>query len=496
MPIYLLFFDHTEKNIQSYNKHISIDTPEYKALFICSDVKQLVKDYTVTFLLSPANSAGFMDGGIDMIYMEMFPGIQNKVQTEIAKFNIVTPLGLKVIPIGSNILVKTDDMQTPYMCCCPTMFSPGSITTKADNVYWAFTGLLQTLKHYTNIEKLVVAIPCLGTGVGMMKPGQSARQIQKAFDDFTNNNIAYNAKILQDSPKGFVIDENANTEYDENAKDIGKVRHIQTKKRTLKLLTWNIWFKQYHFDARMNHIIEELKHHEPDIVCFQEVTRYSLLYFKKNNYINTTYDMMYDPVVEQGGYSDIILIKKWLKECYMTTQLYPQTNMNRKMTRVYLPYFDCEICTTHLESIYKRDNSKYLVNNFKHNQFKFLLEEMSNSKADNAIIAGDFNVGDEDEDTFANLLCNSPFKDVYLTNGNRNSVVNTYDSTINKNINGNFQSRLDRIYSMTKGIDDTNILKPFNYQVIGMTPFIYKEGVHQSYIFPSDHFGVLCTFTV
>ena len=124
MPVHLLFFDHTEKSIKSYEKQIKIDTPEYKSAFVCSDVKDLVKEYAITFIVSPANSLGFMDGGIDMIYMEMFPGIQKTVQDEISKFNITTALGRKVLPIGSNIIVKTNNTQTPYLCCCPTMFLP------------------------------------------------------------------------------------------------------------------------------------------------------------------------------------------------------------------------------------------------------------------------------------------------------------------------------------------------------------------------------------
>jgi exonuclease III len=156
----------------------------------------------------------------------------------------------------------------------------------------------------------------------------------------------------------------------------------------------------------MDHIIEELKRCDPDVVCFQEATKYSITHFKGDDFINFKYDMMHDPKVEDG-YGDVVLIKKAIKECLMAVEPYPETNMNRRMTRVYLPYFECEVCTTHLESIFKRDNASYLENNTKHNQLKILLKEMSQSKAKNVIIAGDFNVGDEDEDTFANALASS-----------------------------------------------------------------------------------------
>lgn len=495
MPIHLLFFDHTDENIKAYNEHISIDTSQYKSAFVCSDVKELVKEYAVTFILSPANSLGFMDGGIDMIYMQMFPGIQDRVQSQIAKFNIQTALGRKVLPIGSNILVKTNDTDTPYLCCCPTMFLPGSIG-EADNVYWAFIGLLQTLKHYISVEKLVVAIPCLGTGVGRMKATHSAQQIQRAFDDFIGNKIVYNARIVADSPKGFVIDRFEAVQESTYANT--EIKNIQTQRKILKVLTWNIWFKIFHFEERMDHIIEEVKRHDPDIICFQEVINKSLAHFKKDDYISYKYDIMHDTRVETG-YGDIILIKKSIKECFMTSEHYPETKMNRRITRVYLPYFDCEVCTTHLESIYKRNNAHYLENNTKHNQLRFLLEETSQSKAKNVILAGDFNVGDEDEDTFKTLIDDSPFDDVFnmLPEDRRGGVINTYDSSVNKNILGNYSSRLDRIYLMSRGIEEEGTrLKPFSYQVIGMTPFIPKVQDKQGYIFPSDHFGILCTFTL
>ena len=365
-------------------------------------------------------------------------------------------------------------------------------------MYWGFAALLQTLKHYTSVKTpLVIAIPCLGTGVGQMEPKDSANQIQRAFDDFTTNNIKYNAMILYNSPRGFVIDRFEAVQNSNYANT--EIKNIQTQKRILKLLTWNVWFKQFHFQERMDHIIEEFKRCDPDVICLQEGTKYTITHFKGDDFINFKYDMMYDPKVE-SGYGDIILVKKAIKECFMTNEAYPSSNMNRRMTRAYLPYFETEVCTTHLESIFKHNNASYLEDNIKHNQFKHLLGELGQSKAKNVIIAGDFNIGDEDEETIKNLLEASPFKDIFLTlpEDRKGNVKNTYDSSINKNILGNFHSRLDRvfIYSKDQDTQKSSKLTPFSYKVVGMTPFIPREPDRQGYVYPSDHFGVLCTFTL
>jgi hypothetical protein len=64
--------------------------------------------------VSPANSLGYMDGGIDKAYMGMFNEIERKVKNGIKKLipkvNNVTKLGRPYLPIGSAIKVKADDL--------------------------------------------------------------------------------------------------------------------------------------------------------------------------------------------------------------------------------------------------------------------------------------------------------------------------------------------------------------------------------------------------
>src|SRR5512143_2248195 len=64
--------------------------------------------------VSPANSFGFMDGGIDADLSARFPGVQYRVQSAIAGLG-----GL--LPVGEVIIVETEDPFVPYLVSAPTM---------------------------------------------------------------------------------------------------------------------------------------------------------------------------------------------------------------------------------------------------------------------------------------------------------------------------------------------------------------------------------------
>ena len=114
MPINLLFFDHNAHHTEVYEKYITFASDDFECYFTTGDVRKVCEQLAITIIVSPANSLGFMDGGIDMMYMQMFPGIQTTVQDTIKTFNITTALGRYVLPIGSAILVETGDEKIPY----------------------------------------------------------------------------------------------------------------------------------------------------------------------------------------------------------------------------------------------------------------------------------------------------------------------------------------------------------------------------------------------
>lgn len=191
--INLLFFDHNKDNVDDYQRVISekrwgsTEKTQLHSYFITSDVNELVKQYDINIIVSPANSLGFMDGGIDMVYMQMFPGIQDTVQARIKTFNITTALGRYTLPIGSAMLVPTGNNLCPLLACVPTMFLPEKITGTR-NIYWAIRGLMWMLqdlmKSIRQSTEILVAIPCMGTGVGKLTAEESAHQVREALQDY------------------------------------------------------------------------------------------------------------------------------------------------------------------------------------------------------------------------------------------------------------------------------------------------------------------------
>src|SRR5580658_10917024 len=72
-----------------------------------------------TALVSPANSYGYMNGGIDLAYRAFFGiEIEHAVQTKI------TQVAGPYLPVGQAILVETGHARIPYLISAPTMFLP------------------------------------------------------------------------------------------------------------------------------------------------------------------------------------------------------------------------------------------------------------------------------------------------------------------------------------------------------------------------------------
>ncbi|MBM7841760.1 macro domain-containing protein [Herpetosiphon giganteus] len=156
---------------------------------ICGDLPNVsiqhgsILDCTTDAVVSPANSFGFMDGGIDMLYSRFFGWhVQERLQTIIQQEHFGELL------IGKAALVPTDHANIPFVIAAPTMRVP-MILQGTVNPYLACRAVLLLIKHGTfagqAIAELVktVAIPGLGTGVGRVAPEVCARQIRAAIED-------------------------------------------------------------------------------------------------------------------------------------------------------------------------------------------------------------------------------------------------------------------------------------------------------------------------
>ena len=145
---------------------------------ICGDVQELSKENSV--FMSPANSLGFMDGGIDYIYSRiMFPNIEKEVKQKIKDLGFLTNLGRPYLRVGSALLVP---YETSALISAPTMFLPHDVS-KTRNAYHSFLATLILFSRF-NYETLVVTSLCCG--YGKMNETVSVEQMYEAYNDFLN----------------------------------------------------------------------------------------------------------------------------------------------------------------------------------------------------------------------------------------------------------------------------------------------------------------------
>lgn len=132
-------------------------------------------------MVSPANSFGIMDGGVDAAITRYFgPGLMEAVQRRI----LDEFLGEQ--PIGTSFIVETGRAAHPFLAHTPTMRVPMPIS-RTDNVYvamWAM--LLAVRRHNLASDRKIetVACPGLGTGTGRMDMAEAARQMALAYQHF------------------------------------------------------------------------------------------------------------------------------------------------------------------------------------------------------------------------------------------------------------------------------------------------------------------------
>jgi O-acetyl-ADP-ribose deacetylase (regulator of RNase III) len=147
-----------------------------------------ILDLNVDAVVSPANSFGFMDGGIDRLYSQHFGWkVQEQLQTLIRQRHHGELL------VGTAEIVPTDDLRIPYVIASPTMRVPMILRDSA-NPYLAARAVFLLMEHgifaagplegeRVNAGVHSVAFPGLGTGVGQVCPEMCARQVRAAIEE-------------------------------------------------------------------------------------------------------------------------------------------------------------------------------------------------------------------------------------------------------------------------------------------------------------------------
>ncbi len=144
-----------------------------------------VLDVPVQAVVSPANSFGWMRGGIDAVYAEVFPNIEQTVRSGVLAFH-----GGE-LPVGEALIVPTGVPMPAWLISAPTMRQPGE-TLPHDSVhpYLAARGVFRLwqsglLDEGVPIREVVrsIGLPGLGTGTGGVAPETCARQVMAAWDE-------------------------------------------------------------------------------------------------------------------------------------------------------------------------------------------------------------------------------------------------------------------------------------------------------------------------
>lgn len=140
-----------------------------------------------TYIVSPANSFGFMDGGIDLFYRNYF-GME--LENNIKK--IIKDKHNGELLVGQSEVVSLNKYGFNSMIFAPTMRTPTILGNGSPNPYLAMRAILlsEPFKSRT-LEVKTISIPGLGTGVGKMDPIICARQVRLAIERFYLSNTVW-----------------------------------------------------------------------------------------------------------------------------------------------------------------------------------------------------------------------------------------------------------------------------------------------------------------
>lgn len=132
-------------------------------------------------IVSPANSFGFMDGGIDATYTKRFGE-----ELSAKLMGIITDWFDGELLVGQAVILPTGDEDYPYLISAPTMRVP-SMVKNSVNAYLAFRAALKAVRDWNdapkNTHKQINSILCpgLGTAIGQIHPFACARQMFEAY---------------------------------------------------------------------------------------------------------------------------------------------------------------------------------------------------------------------------------------------------------------------------------------------------------------------------
>ena len=135
-------------------------------------------DLSADAVISPANSFGFMDGGIDLVYSKRFGWhVQERIQQLLRESHDGE------LPVGLAVIVPTDDEEIPYCISAPTMRAPAKVPDTL-NAYLAFRAALRVAVRFSEMNAAPIGSllsPGMATATGEMDPRICAKQMHAAW---------------------------------------------------------------------------------------------------------------------------------------------------------------------------------------------------------------------------------------------------------------------------------------------------------------------------
>lgn len=150
---------------------------EFEGMRDVSIVKADIVTVDCDAIVSPANSFGFMDGGLDY-HLSNYLGwdLQDRLQERIKEL----PEG--ELLVGKSLVIETNHAKIPFLISAPTMRVPMSFNIATSvNAYLAMKAIL--IAAINNEKITTVAIPGLCTGCGKMPVHIASKQMFMAYSE-------------------------------------------------------------------------------------------------------------------------------------------------------------------------------------------------------------------------------------------------------------------------------------------------------------------------
>jgi len=133
-------------------------------------------------IVSPANSFGVMDGGIDLVYLRKFGDVlQQRLQ-----HTIEGPWRGELHVGSATMICLPPGGLANYLIAAPTMRQPMRLPSDTINPYLATRAALILAMH-NDLDS--IAFPGMGTGIGRVPPDECARQMHAAIESVAGNGV-------------------------------------------------------------------------------------------------------------------------------------------------------------------------------------------------------------------------------------------------------------------------------------------------------------------